>query len=187
MTAREDIERAADEARAQVRDARAALAASREARGGGAAKDVRQAEAQLLALRDAVAGDARALRDRLAGLDGSARRGVGTIAVAGAGALATLVGGGLMVRGRVRRGVADRGVQRQASAIAAALARELVQPAGAARAPRESGGRRRGRAALIAAVVTGAVVAGRVVAEQRRSAPVDPEDLWLPERGTAPA
>ena len=74
MSARDDLTRATDEARAQVRAARETLARSRDATGGGPAKDVTQAEAQLDALRDAIAGDLRQLRDRVTGLDPAARR-----------------------------------------------------------------------------------------------------------------
>ena len=185
MSARDDLERAAAEARTQVGAARDALAASRDARGGGEARNARQAEDQLHALRGAVADDVRALRDRLTGLDASTRRGATTAAVAGAGTLAALVGSGFAVRGRVRRGIAQRGVQKQAVAIARALAGEALGAATstvAAPATR----RRRGRGALIAALAVGAAVAGAAVVQQRR-APVDDDDLWLPERDLGPA
>lgn len=185
MSARDDLERAASEARAQVGAARDALSASRDARGGGEARNVRQAEDQLHALRGAVADDVRALRDRLTGLDASTRRGAATAAVAGAGTLAALVGSGLAVRGRVRHGIAQRGVQKQALAIARAMAGEALGSASAAvGAPATR--RRRGRGALIAALALGAAAAGAAVMQQRR-APVDDDDLWLPERDPGPA
>ena len=184
MSARDDLERAAAEARTQVGAARDALAASRDARGGGEARNARQAEDQLHALRGAVADDVRALRDRLTGLDASTRRGAATAAVAGASTLAALVGSGLAVRGRVRRSIAQRGVQKQALAIARAMAGEALGAASQAAAP--VGRRRRGRGALLAALAVGAAVAGAAVVQQRR-APVDDDDLWLPERDLGPA
>jgi hypothetical protein len=196
MSTRDDLTRAADEARAQVTAARDALAASRDARTGGSAKNLRQAEQQLESLRTAVADDVRALRDRLVALDPSARRGATVAAVAGAGALATLVGTGLAVRGRVRRGVAERGVQKQALAIARALVGQQLDVAGATALGASGGasggapGRRRGRggrAALLGVLAVGAAVAGAAIVQQRRNAPVDDEDLWLPERDLGPA
>lgn len=178
MSARDDLDRAAAEARAQVADARAALAASRAAGAGGAAKNARQAEQQLHALRGAVADDVRALRDRVGGLDDSARRGAAGAAVAGAATLATLVGSGLAVRGRIRSGLKQRDVRRQATAIARALAGEALTTAPTASSPAR---RRRGRGALLVTLAAGAAVAGAVLAQQRRSAP-DDDDLWLPER-----
>lgn len=190
MSARDDLSRATDEARAQVRAAREALASSRDARTGGVAKDVDQAEQQLAALRDAVAEDLRVLRGRVTGLGDAERRGATIAGIAGAGALATLVGTGLAVRGRVRRVLAQREVQQQARAIASAMARQAadaaadVLAAGTRAGTRAGsrGGRRRGRGALLAALTVGAAVAGAVVVQQRRNAPVDPDDLWLPER-----
>lgn len=184
MSARDDLERVTSEARTQVGAARDALAASRDARGGGEARNARQAEDQLHALRGAVADDVRALRDRLTGLDASTRRGATTAAVAGAGTLAALVGSGFAVRGKVRRSVAQRGVQKQALAIARAMAGEAL---GATTSGTVSSTRRRGgRGALIAALAVGAAVAGAAIAQQRR-APVDDDDLWLPERDLGPA
>ena len=185
MSARGDLERAAAEARTQVDAARDALAASREARGGGEARNARQAEDQLHALRGAVADDVRALRERLTGIDASTRRGAVTAAVAGAGSLAALVGSGLAVRGRVRRGITQRGVQRQALALARAMAGEALGAATSTVAAPPAR-RHRGRAALIATLVVGAAVAGAAVVQQRR-APVDDDGLWLPERDLGPA
>lgn len=182
MSARDDLTRATEEAKAQVEAARAALAASREARSGGRAKNAREAERQLSALRGAVVDDVRALRGRLGALDPAARRGATTTAVVGAGALATLVGSGLAVRGQVRRRIAQRGVQQQAVAIARALAGSTLD------APRSPSGRsRRGRGTLITLLAVGAAAAGAAAFQQRRGAPVDDDDLWLPERGPGPA
>lgn len=179
MSARDDLTRATDEARAQVRAARDALAAARTSRSGGAAKNVAQAEQQLGALRDAVATDLRVLRDRAIGLDASERRGASLAAVAGLGTVAAVVGTGLALRRSVRRAVGQRDVQRQARAIATAMARQAADAS--------PSGRRRGRGGLLTALVVGAAVAGAAAVQQRRTAPVDPEDLWLPERepGTA--
>jgi ATP-dependent exoDNAse (exonuclease V) alpha subunit len=179
MSARDDLARATEEAKAQVDAARAALTASRDARSGGRAKNAREAERQLQALRGAVVDDIRALRGRLGSLDPSARRGATTAAVVGAGALATLVGSGLAVRGRVRRGIAQRGVQQQAFAIARALAGSALD------APGSPSGRSR-RGTLVTLLAVGAAVAGAAALQQRRGAPVDDDDLWLPERGPGP-
>lgn len=179
MSVRDDVARAGDEARAQVSAAKDALAASREARSGGPAKDARQAEQQLHALRGAVADDARALRDRLVGLDPSARRGAAATAAAGAGAVMALVGTGLAARAALRRGAARRSADVQARALAAALARGAFDAVQGATSPGRV--RRRGRPAL-AALALGAVVAGAVAVQRRRSAPVDDADLWLPEQ-----
>jgi len=184
MSARDDLDRAAAEARAQVSDARAALAASRDASGGGEAKNARQAEEQLHRLRGAVADDVRALRDRLTGLDEGARRGATAAAAIGAGALVTLVGSGLAVRGSVRRGLKQREVRQQATAIARALAGTVAATASPTAAPTR---RRRGRGALLAAIALGAVAGGAALIQQRQNAPVDDADLWLPERDLGPA
>jgi len=187
MSARDDLTRASDEARAQVQAAREALAASRSARAGGSAKNARQAEQQLHALRGAVADDVRALRDRLSSLDPTARRGTVTAAAAGAGGLVALVGSGLAVRSRVRRGLAQRGIQQQALAIARAMVTQTLDaPSPSAdRGSRRRGGRR-GGGALLTLLAVGATVAGAAIAQQRRSTPVDDDDLWLPERGPGP-
>ena len=178
MSTRDDLSRAAEEARTQVEVARQALTASRDAR-GGSARDTRQAEQQLHDLRRAVAGDVHALRDRLTTLDPSARRGAAAAAIAGAGALATLVGTGLTVRSRVRRGLEQRGVQKQALAIARAML-ETTGPSSTAPRRRRRGG------AILSVLAVGAAVAGAVIVQQQRSAPVDDDDLWLPERDLGP-
>jgi hypothetical protein len=184
MSTRDDLTRAADEARTQVDAAREALAAARDARSGGRARDLRQAEQQLESLRSAVADDVRGLRDRLVSVDPSARRGATIAAAAGAGALAALVGSGLAVRSRVRRASEQRGVQRQALAIARAMVGQQLD----AIVPTVTGapGRRRGRGALLGVLAVGAAVAGAALVQQRRDAPVD-DDLWLPERDLGPA
>lgn len=185
MSARQDFERATDAAREQVTVAREALAASRAARGGGAAKNAREAEEQLHALRRSVGEDARALRDRLVHLEPSARQRVTTAALAGAGVLATTVGAGLLARSKVRRAVAQRGVQRQALALAQALVGETLRVTSA---PHSDGGRgrprRKGTAVTVLAIA--AAAAGAAVLQQRRS-PVDDADLWLPEQDLGPA
>lgn len=180
MSARDDLTRATGEARAQVRSAREALARSREAAAGGPAKDVAQAEVQLGALREAVATDLRQLRARMSGLDPAARRTATVATVAGAGALAAVVGVGFAARGRVRRTLGRRDVQRQARALAEALAR---QPGGAAAPARRS----RGGGLLAAALTLGAAAAGAVAVQRQRTGPADPDDLWLPERDAGPA
>lgn len=183
MSARDDLTRATGEARAQVRSAREALARSREAAAGGPAKDVAQAEVQLGALREAVATDLRQLRARMSGLDPAARRTATVTTVAGAGALAAVVGVGLAARGQVRRTLGRRDVQRQARALADALAR---QPAADAAPGRRSRGSRGGRL-LAAALTLGAAAAGAVAVQRQRTGPADPDDLWLPERDAGPA
>jgi hypothetical protein len=189
MSARDDLERAAEEARAQVREAREALAASRAARSGGPARDRREAERQLLALRGAVEDDARTLRDRLTGQDPSATRSLRIAALTASGAVAGVVGLGLLGRGALTRSTERRHVERQARAVARALAdqaRAAASDLGARGSRPGPSVRRRGRGALLLAVV-GAAVAGAVVVQQRRSAPVDPDDLWLPEESVGPA
>jgi hypothetical protein len=188
MSARDDLTRAAAEARAQVDDARQALTRTREARAGGPARDARQAEQQLHALRGAIADDLRSLRGRVGALDPSARRGARTAAVAGVTGLVGLVGAGLAARGTLRRGAERRSVRRQALALAAALADQVGASTGrtgpgATLASRP--GRRRGP--VLALLTVGAAVAVMGVAQQRRSAPIDPDDLWLPERTAGPA
>lgn len=182
MSARDGLTRATDGARAQVRAAREALEVSRTARGGGPAKDVRQAENQLHALRGAVADDLWVLRERVGGLDDDARRTATLATVAGLGTLAAVVGSGLAVRGRVRRALAQRGVREQARALASALAREAADAVVSGTGARADVGARRGRGGLLALVAVGVAVAGATVLQQRRTAPIDPDDLWLPER-----
>jgi len=186
MSRRDDLTRATEQARAQVEAARTALSASREARGGGPARDAREAERQLHELRDAVSDDVRILRERLTGLEPSARRGAATAAVVGAGALATLIGSGLAVRSRIRRTVEDRGVQKQALAIARAMLDETSRPTIAAGSTPRAGSGRRGGRALLTVLAVGAALAGAGLLQQR-SAPVDDDDLWLPERDLGPS
>jgi hypothetical protein len=181
MSVREDVTRAAEEAREAVESARRALAVSREAKAGSSARSAREAERQLHALRGAVVDDVRALRDRLSASDSSARRGAVTVAAAGAGALVTLVGSGLAVRSRIRRSATQRGVQQQAVAIARAMVDQTLGT------PTGKDGARRGRGALLAVLVVGAAVAGAAVRAQQRTTPVDDDDLWLPERRLGPS
>jgi hypothetical protein len=188
MSARDDLARAASEARAQIEDAKHALASSRAKRAGGPARSAREAEQQLHALRGAIADDLRSLRGQARGLDPTARRGARTAAIAGVTGLVGLVGAGLAARGAVNRGSQRRTVQRQALALAAALADQAAFPAvtspGTRTQPRTAGGRR-GTAFTLLAV--GAAVAAAAVAQRRRTAPIDPDDLWLPERTVGPA
>lgn len=177
MSARSDMDRAAAEARAQVTAAREALAASRAARGGAPARNVRQAEEQLHALRGAVADDVRALRDRLTQLDPSARRGATAALAVGAGTLVALVGSGLAVRSRVRRGIAQRSIEKQAVAIARVLAGDALRTG--TRATTAGPQRRRGGTAL-ALLAVGAAVAGAALVQRQRVP--DDADLWLPEQ-----
>jgi hypothetical protein len=189
MSARDDLTRATDEARAQVRDARAALAATREERSGGPAKNVREAEQQLHALRAAIASDVRSLKHRVTGADTSTRRRVGTVAVAGGAVLSALIGTGLAARSVVSGRVEQRTMERQAAALAAALAERAARATSSAvtGAPPRTGGRRRGRGGLIAVLTVGAAVGAAALVRGRQHAPIDPEDLWLPERNTGPA
>ena len=190
MSGLDDLNRAAEEARAQVREARDALAASRSARGGGPARNAREAERQLAALREVVADDVRTLRDRVTGKDPAAARALRIAALSTAGAIAGIVGVGVLGRSAVARGSDRRRIERQAIAVARALADQVhvASGAGDSRAGRSSasGSRRRGGGMLALAVI-GAAVAGAVAVQQRRSAPVDPDDLWLPEETLGPA
>jgi len=188
MSARDDLARVTDEAREQVRDARAAVAASRETRGGGPAKNARQAEQQLHALRAAVAADVRSLRGRAAGADRTTRAKARTAALTGAGALSAVVGAGLATRRAVSGRVQRRTMQRQASALALALAEQATQAAAGSAGDRSSTRTRRGgRGGLVAVLAVGAAVGAAALVRQRRYAPVDPDDLWLPERTAGPA
>jgi hypothetical protein len=187
MSARDDLTRAASEARAQIEDAKHALASSRAQRAGGPARSAREAEQQLHALRGAIAEDLQSLRGQARGLDPTARRGARTVAIAGVTGLVGLVGAGLAARGAVNRGSQRRAVQRQALALAAALADQATFPAmtshGTRTKPRTAG-RRRSSFTLLA---VGAAVAAAAVAQRRRTAPIDPDDLWLPELTVGPA
>lgn len=190
MSARDDLTRATAQARAQVLDARAAVAASRDARSGGPAKNARQAEQQLQALRAAVADDLRGLRSRATGADTSTRRRARTVALTGAGALTALVGAGLATRNAVSGRVDRRSIQRQAAALASALAAQaVVEPTGSARSKggRRDGGRRGGRSGLVAVLAVGAAIGAAALLRQRQHALIDPDDLWLPERTAGPA
>jgi len=186
MRGLDDLERAAVEARSQVREAREALASSRTARGGGRARDVKDAERQLLSLRGAVAEDARLLRARLTGEDAAATRGLRMAALGTSGAVVGLVGAGLLGRGALARRSDRRSVQRQALALARALSAQALSDVmggdAAAHAPR-----RRGRSGVVLLALAGAVATGVVLARQRRIAPIDPDDLWLPVEPSGPA
>jgi len=189
MSGLDDLNRAADQARAQVRDAREALAASREARGGGPARDRREAERQMLALRGAVEDDVRTLRGRLTGQDPSASRSLRVAALTASGAIAGVVGIAALGRSALSRGSERRRVERQALAVARVLADQARAAAAGVSsiASRPSAPtRRRGGSTLLLAAF-GAAVAGAVIAQQRRAQPIDPDDLWLPEETVGPA
>lgn len=186
MRGLDDLERAADEARSQVREAREALASSRTARGGGRARDAKDAERQLQSLRGAVTEDARLLRKRLSGQDPAATRGLRIAALSASGTVAGIVGAALVGRGALTRRSDRRSLQRQASALARALAAQaLTGVAGSEPAPPTP--RRRGRRGVMLLALAGAVTAGAMIAQQRRIAPVDPDDLWLPVEPSGPA
>jgi hypothetical protein len=190
MSGLDDLNRAAEQARAQVRQAREALAVSREARDGGPARDRREAERQMLTLRGAVEDDIRALRDRLTGQDPSASRSLRIAALTASGAIAGVVGVAALGRGALSRGSERRRVERQALAVARVLAdqaRAAAAGVGSATSrPAAPTRRRRGSGTLLLAAV-GAAVAGAVIVQQRRAQPVDPDDLWLPEETVGPA
>jgi hypothetical protein len=189
MRGLEDLNSAAEQARAQVREAREALAASRQARGGGGpARDRREAERQMLTLRGAVEDDVRTLRDRLTGQDPSATRSLRIAALTASGAIAGVVGVAALGRGALSRGSERRRVERQALAVARVLAeqaRAAASGVGSATSRPSARTRRGGGTLLLAAV--GAAVAGAVIVQQRRAQPVDPDDLWLPEETVGPA
>jgi len=188
MSARDDLARLANEARSQIEDARAGLTGAREARAGGPARDARQAEQQLHALRGAIAADLRSLRGRARDIDPTAQSGARTAAIAGVTGLVGLVGAGLAARSAVNRGAERRSMQRQALALAAALADQAVTPSGPTRARTSGTSRRSGRGgSTLALLVVGAAAAAAGIAWQRRTAPIDPDDLWLPERSVGPA
>jgi hypothetical protein len=181
MSVRDEFDAAADEARAKVEEAKAALAASRAAVSGGPARSASQAEQQLERLRASLGRDIRTLRERTASFDplapGPLRRGMLGVA---AGA-ASLVVVGIAASAAGSRHQRRREAERQASAIARALLRaQATQQAPAAgRSARRSGRR------LAVLVAGAAVAAGAGLIAQRRNAPVDDADLWLPERPEA--
>jgi hypothetical protein len=124
MRGREELEQAARAAREQVEEARKALSASRVAVAGGRARTVSEAERQLAALRSALEADVTALRARATNVDltgaGSAR----TVAVAGVAGLVAIAGTGIALSQGLTRRSRRREVERQATALAAALARQ---------------------------------------------------------------
>jgi hypothetical protein len=190
MSARDDLEKAAEQARTQVRAAREALASSRDARGGGRARDAKEAERQLLSLRAAVSADVRSLRDRLSGQDPAASRALRNAALGTSGTIAAVVGAGLVGRSAISRRADRRTVQRQAVALARALAAQDRSRSSDAPTGDSSGSgrsRRRGRGGVTLLAFAGAVAAAALFAQQRRSAPIDPDDLWLPEEPSGPA
>jgi len=192
MSGLDDLNRAADEARDQVRAARDALAASRTARGGAPARSAKEAERQLAALRAAVSDDALLLRDRLAGgQDPAASGALRNAVLATAAAVTGVVGLGLLGRGAVRRGAERRSLQRQAVSLARVFAQQGLTSTSPGSRPRSDAStapasRGRGGGILLLALA-GAAAAGAVLVQQQRGAPVDPDDLWLPERSPGPA
>jgi len=183
MSAFEGLGRATEEARAQVREARDALASSRAARGGGPARNAAEAERQLLALRDAITDDVRMLRERLGGQDPAASRARRNTALGVSGAIAGVVGAALIGRRAVTRGSQRRSVERQAVALARALSEQTLRDRSDGSAGRSNERSRGGGVALLAAA--GAVAAGVLMA-QRRNVPIDEDDLWLPVEPTGP-
>ena len=183
MSARDDLEQAAGAARRQVDEARAALASMRADAGGGPAGSPREAEDQLRALRAAIEQDVRTLRTRATTTSltapGPART---TAVVAGAGLLA-VVGAGLLGRRGIARARSRRQIEQQASALAAALARRTSGDAAQdLDGDGRRSGRRGGRGALLLTLAGAAAAAGVGVVRDRRSRPIDPDELWLPER-----
>jgi hypothetical protein len=173
MSARADLEQAAQAARRQVEEAREALARTRAAAGGGPADSARQAEAQVEAIRDAIGRDLHTLRERATGVSITAPGPARTAALtAGAGVLA--VAGLALLGGRgVRRARTRRDVDRQARALATALARQAGEVVSDVR---------RSRTGLLLAAGGAALAVGAAIVAERRNRPIDPDDLWLPER-----
>jgi hypothetical protein len=173
VSARDDLEQAAQAARRQVDEAREALARTRAEAAGGPAGSAKRAEQQVEAIRSAIEHDLRTLRERATGVNITAPGPARTAALtAGAGLLAVVGVAALGGRG-VRRARARRDIDRQARALASALARQAseVMPA-----------TRRGRGGLLLAAAGAAIAIGAGVVASRRDRPIDPDDLWLPER-----
>lgn len=192
MSVRDDLTRATEDARAQVREARDAVASSRQERSGGPARNARQAEQQLHALRAAIADDLHSLKGRATSADTDARRRAGTMALAGGVALSALIGTGLAARSAVTGRVGRRAIQKQAAALAAALAEQAARAnsgsAGSTTGGRaRADGRRRGRGGLVAVLAVGAAIGATALVRQSQQAPIDPDDLWLPERTAGPS
>jgi hypothetical protein len=190
MSARDDLEQAAEQARSRVREAREALASSRSALGGGPARTAKEAERQLLSLRRSVTDDVLSLRERLSGKDAGATRALRITALSTSGAIAGVVGAGLLSRNAITKRSERRSMQQQAVALARALAEQAVNAVDRDSAPtaprsgrRSRGGRR--RAALLA--LAGATATGVMVAQLRRNATIDEDDLWLPVEPSGPA
>jgi hypothetical protein len=195
MSIRDDVERAADDARAQVEAARTALAATRAAVAGAPARTAKEAERQLAALRGGLEQDLRALRSRVLDAQGPEGGRLRSGLAAGAAGVAGLVGVGLLGRSLSARRSERRQVDRQAAALAGALAARAASAASSAatavaagagwraRSSGPQGGRdRRGGGTLKVLLVGAAVAAGAAALRARRDTPIDPDDLWLPER-----
>jgi hypothetical protein len=145
----------------------------------------------LLALRRAVVDDIRELRGRLTDRDPATSRAVRVATLSAAGGLAAVVGGGLLGRGALTRSAERRRAQRQAISFARALTEhvlpeQLTAGLNMRQSPATSRTRRRRGDAMLLLAVVGAAAAGAMVLQQRRSAPVDPDDLWLPEVTSGP-
>lgn len=180
MSARDDLEQAAASARAQVDEARSALAELRAAAGGGPAGSAREAEAQLRTLRTALERDVRTLRGRATMASVTAPGPVRTAAiVVGAGLLA-VVSAAVLGRRGVERARSRRRTEQQALALADALARRASDGAADDTGRRRAG--RGGRGALAVTLAGAALAAGVGIVRERRSRPIDPDELWLPER-----
>jgi hypothetical protein len=173
MSARDDLEQAAQAARRQVEDAREALARTRADAAGGPARSAKHAEQQVEAIRGAIERDLRTLRDRATGVSITAPGPARTAALAAGAGLIAVVGIAALGGRGVRRARARRDIDRQARALATALARQADEVMSDAR---------RGRSGLLLAAAGAAIAVGAGVVANRRNRPIDPDDLWLPER-----
>ncbi len=173
MSARDDLEQAAQSARLQVEEAREALARTRAAAAGGPAGSPKRAEEQVEAIRGAIERDLRTLRDRATSVSITAPGPARTAAIAAGAGLLAAVGVAALGGRTVRRARERRDVDRQARALAAALTRQASEVVA---------GPRRGRGGVLVAAAAAALAVGAGVVANRRSRPIDPDDLWLPER-----
>jgi hypothetical protein len=174
MTAREDLEQAAAATRSKVAQARDALARTRAAAGGGPAGSPRRAEEQIESIRTAIEHDVRTLRARAGSVDVTSAGPARTAAIAAGAGLLAVVGVAVAGATGLRRARGRREIDRQARALAAALARQASSAV--LDAPR------RGRGGSLLAVTGIALAAGVGVIVKRRGRPIDEDDLWLPER-----
>lgn len=177
MSAQEELQRAADLARQRAAEARAALASTRAAVAGGPARNAKHAEEQLDELRASLGRDVVTLRDRAAAFDPRTGGTLPRAAFVAAAGVALVIGVGVAASAAGTRHQRRRDIDRQAAALAQALLRAQSNSATPAST-------RRGlRSSSIGLLVAGAAVAAALLARnERRSAPVDDADLWLPER-----